>query len=99
MGQEQTPLVTERGDKTEWLLEDQVLRYAALVFASYHAMCHLTGHHGWLGTSDGRLWRILEGKVSEELIHDSSLLGRRVRIRGRIMRKAGSIEVSDYQLL
>jgi hypothetical protein len=34
MGQEQTPLVTERGDKTEWLLEDQVLRYAALVFAA-----------------------------------------------------------------
>jgi len=65
----------------------------------YHAMCPLTGHHGWLATSDGRLWSILEGKVSQELIHNSSLLGRRVRIRGRIMRKAGSIEVSDYQLL
>jgi hypothetical protein len=65
----------------------------------YHAMCPLTGHHGWLATSDGRLWSILEGKVSEELIHNSSLLGRRVRIRGRIMRKAGSIEVSGYQLL
>jgi anti-sigma factor (TIGR02949 family) len=65
----------------------------------YHAMCPLTGHHGWLATSDGRLWSILEGKVSEELIHNSSLLGRRVRIRGRIMRKAGSIEVSDYELL
>lgn len=34
MGQEQTPLVTETGDKTEGLLEDQVLRYAALVFAA-----------------------------------------------------------------
>jgi len=65
----------------------------------YHAMCPLNGHHGWLATSDGRLWSILEGKGSEELIHNSSLLGRRVRIRGRIMRKAGSIEVSDYQLL
>src|SRR5713226_98735 len=65
----------------------------------YHAMCPLTGHHGWLATSDGRLWSILEGKVSQELIHNSSLLGRRVKIRGRIMRKAGSIEVSDYQLL
>ncbi len=65
----------------------------------YHAMCPLTGHHGWLATGDGRLWSILEGKVSEELIHNSSLLGRRVRIRGRIIRKAGSIEVSDYQLL
>ncbi len=65
----------------------------------YHAMCPLTGHHGWLATSDGRLWSILEGQVSQELIHNSSLLGRRVRIRGRIMRKAGSIEVRDYQLL
>ena len=34
MGQEQTPLVTETGDKTEGLLEDQVLRYAAFVFAA-----------------------------------------------------------------
>ena len=64
----------------------------------YHAMCPLTGHHGWLQTSDGRLWSILEGKVSQDLIHNSSLLGRRVRIRGRIIRKAGSIEVSDYEL-
>ena len=65
----------------------------------YHAMCPLTGHHGWLATSDGRLWSILEGKVSQELIHNSSLLGRRVKIQGRIFRKAGSIEVSGYQLL
>jgi hypothetical protein len=34
MGQEQTPSVTETGDKTEGLREDQVLRYAALVFAA-----------------------------------------------------------------
>jgi len=65
----------------------------------YPAMCPLIGHHGWLATSDGRLWNFLEGKASQDLIHNSSLLGRRVRIRGRIMRKAGSIEVSDYQLL
>ena len=31
----------------------------------YHAMCPLTGHHGWLQTSDGRLWGILEGKASQ----------------------------------
>jgi anti-sigma factor (TIGR02949 family) len=65
----------------------------------YHAMCPLTGHHASLATSDGRLWTILEGKVPQELIHNSSLLGRRVRIRGRIIRKGGAIEVSDYQLL
>jgi anti-sigma factor (TIGR02949 family) len=65
----------------------------------YHAMCPLTGHHGWLQTSDGRLWGILEGQVSEQLIHNSSLLGRKVKIRGRIFRKAGSIAVSGYELL
>jgi hypothetical protein len=65
----------------------------------YHAMCKLTGHHGWLQTSDGRLWGILEGNASEELIHNSSLLGRRVKIQGRYFRKAGSIAVSGYQLL
>jgi anti-sigma factor (TIGR02949 family) len=65
----------------------------------YHAMCPLTGHHGWLATSDGRLWSILEGKISQDLIHNYSLLGRRVRIRGRMIRKAGSIEVSEYELL
>ena len=65
----------------------------------YHAMCPLTGHHGWLQTSDGRLWGILEGNASEELIHNSSLLGRRVKIQGRIFRKAGSIAVSGYELL
>jgi anti-sigma factor (TIGR02949 family) len=65
----------------------------------YHAMCPLTGHHGWLQTSDGRLWGILEGNASEELVHNSKLLGRRVKIRGRIFRKAGSIEVNGYELL
>jgi anti-sigma factor (TIGR02949 family) len=65
----------------------------------YHAMCPLTGHHGWLQTSDGRLWGILEGNASEQLIHNSKLLGRTVKVRGRIFRKAGSIEVSGYELL
>jgi anti-sigma factor (TIGR02949 family) len=65
----------------------------------YHAMCALTGHHGWLQTSDGRLWGILEGNASHELIYNSKLLRRRVRLHGRIFRKAGSIEVSEYELL
>jgi hypothetical protein len=65
----------------------------------YHAMCALTGHHGWLQTSDGRLWGILEGNASHELIHNSNLLRRRVRLHGRIFRSAGSIDVSEYELL
>jgi Putative zinc-finger len=65
----------------------------------YHAMCPLTGHHGAIVTSDGRIWNILEGERSRELIHNSSLLGRRVKVVGRMYRKAGSFAVSDYQLL
>ncbi len=65
----------------------------------YHAMCPLTGHHGALVTSDGRIWNLLEGATSRDLVHDSSLLGRTVEIRGRIFRKAGSIEVRGYKLL
>jgi len=65
----------------------------------YPKMCALTGHHGWLQTSDGRLWGILEGNASQELIHNSKLLRRRVRLHGRIFRKASSIEVSEYELL
>jgi anti-sigma factor (TIGR02949 family) len=65
----------------------------------YHAMCPLTGHHGAIVTRDGRIWNILEGEKSRDLIHNSSLLGRRVRVEGRIYRKAGSVAVSDYQLL
>lgn len=65
----------------------------------YPSMCRITGHHGWLVTGDGRFWSILEGDVARDLIHDSSLLGRRVKVQGRIFRKAGSIEVSSYELL
>ncbi len=65
----------------------------------YHAMCPLTGHHGAIVTSDGRIWNLLEGEKSRELIHDSSLLGRKVRVEGHMYRKAGSLAVSDYQLL
>jgi len=65
----------------------------------YHAMCPLTGHHGSIVTRDGRIWNILEGEKSRDLIHNPSLLGRRVRIEGRIYRKAGSVAVSGYQLL
>jgi anti-sigma factor (TIGR02949 family) len=65
----------------------------------YHAMCPLTGHHGAIVTSDGRIWNLLEGEKSRELIHNPSLLGRRVRVEGHMYRKAGSVAVSDYQLL
>lgn len=65
----------------------------------YHAMCPLTGHHGAIVTADGRIWNILEGEKSRELVHNSTLLGRTVRVEGRMYRKAGSVAISDYQLL
>ena len=65
----------------------------------YHAMCPQTGHHGAIVTSDGRIWNLLEGEKSQELIHNSALLGRRLRVQAQMYRKAGSLAVSDYQLL
>lgn len=63
------------------------------------AQCKLTGHRGWLVTSDGKYWSILEGTNSRELLHDASMLGKRVIVRGRIFRHASSIEVENYELI
>jgi Aldo/keto reductase family len=65
----------------------------------YRAMCPLKGHHGTLQTKDGKIWNILDGDVSEDLIHNSALLGRTVRIHGRCFRRASSIEVDKYEVL
>ena len=65
----------------------------------YHAMCPLKGHHGTLQAKDGKIWNILDGDASEDLIHNSALLGRTVRIHGRCFRRASSIEVDSYEIL
>jgi hypothetical protein len=65
----------------------------------YHAMCPTRGHHGSLETSDGKIWNILDGQASEELIHNPKLLGRTIRIHGRCFRRASSVEVDSYELL
>jgi hypothetical protein len=65
----------------------------------YHSMCPTRGHHGSLQTRDGKIWNILEGEASEELIHNSKLLGRTVRIHGRCFRRASSVEVDRYDVL
>ena len=65
----------------------------------YRAMCPLKGHHGTLQTKDGKIWNILDGDASEDLIHNSALLGRIVRIHGRCFRRASSIEVDSYEVL
>lgn len=65
----------------------------------YHAMCPSRGHHTSLQTKDGKIWHILDGDASEELIHNSKLLGRTIRIHGRCFRRASSVEVDSYELL
>jgi len=65
----------------------------------YQAMCPTRGHHGSLQTKDGKIWNILDGEASEELIHDSKLLGRTIRIHGRCFRRASSVEVDSYEVL
>ncbi len=65
----------------------------------YHAMCPTRGHHGSLQTRDGKIWHILDGEASEELIHNSKLLGRTIRIHGRCFRRASSVEVDSYEVL
>lgn len=65
----------------------------------YKAMCPTRGHHGSLQTSDGKIWNILDGEASEELIHNSKLLGRTIRIHGRCFRRASSVEIDRYEVL
>lgn len=63
------------------------------------SMCHIKGHHGALKTADGKIWNLMEGDHAEQLIHSASLLGKRVRIRGRLYRRAGCLEVQSYEVL
>jgi hypothetical protein len=63
------------------------------------AMCARIGHRGAIVTADGRIWNIVEQPVSTDLVHDDTLFGKRVRIRGRIFRAAGTIEINTYQIL
>jgi hypothetical protein len=64
-----------------------------------HAMCRIKGHHGALEMSDGKVWNLIETEDSQELIHNSALLGRRIRVTGRLFRQSGALEVQSYQVL
>lgn len=55
--------------------------------------------HGALETSDGKIWNFMLNAVSAPLIDDKSLQGKVVRIRGRIYRRAGCVEVQSYEVL
>lgn len=62
-------------------------------------MCQRTGHHGAIATSDGRIWNIVEQPASTDLIHDTALLGKAVRVRARLFREAGSLAVQTFTII
>jgi len=59
----------------------------------------LEGHHGALKTAGGKIWNFMEGEGARPLIHDESLIGKRVRVRARSYRRAGCLEVAAYSVL
>ncbi len=52
-----------------------------------------------LETSDGKIWNLMEDDTTEALIHNGALLGKTIRVKGKIYRRAGCVEVESYQLL
>lgn len=62
------------------------------------AMCRQIGHHGAIATAGGRIWNIVEQPSSSVLIHDGTLLGKRVRVRARLFRPAGAMVVDSYTI-
>lgn len=61
------------------------------------APCRKIGHHGAIATADGRIWNLVEQTASEALIHDKTLLGRPLVVRGRVFRGARALVVESYQ--
>ncbi len=57
------------------------------------------GHQGALRTGSGKIWNFMEGETANALIHDESLIGKRVRVRARSYRRAGCLEVESYEIL
>jgi hypothetical protein len=62
------------------------------------ASCKVIGHHGAIATADGRIWNIVEQGTSAKLIHDESLLGKSIVVRGRLFRNSRALVVESYEL-
>jgi hypothetical protein len=62
------------------------------------ASCKIIGHHGAIATADGRIWNIVEQGTSANLIHDHSLLGKNIVVRGRAFRNSRALVVESYEL-
>jgi hypothetical protein len=63
-----------------------------------NASCKIIGHHGAIATADGRIWNIVEQGTSATLIHDESLLGKKIVVRGRLFRNSRALVVDSYEL-
>ena len=61
------------------------------------APCKKIGHHGAIATADGRIWNLVEQTAAAELIHNESLLGRQIVVRGRVFRGARALVIDSYQ--
>ncbi len=55
--------------------------------------------HGALETQDGKIWNFMESKISGPLLNDDSLQGKVIRLRGKIYRRAGCVEVESYEIV
>lgn len=85
-------------DSSDIVLEGTVLCRDCELEHRYgiQASCRLIGHHGAIATPDGRIWNIVEQRSSSELIHDTSLLGKKVLVRGHVLRGARALVVESY---
>jgi hypothetical protein len=55
--------------------------------------------HGALETPDGKIWNFMESRVAGPLLNDDSLQGKVIRLRGKIYRRAGCVEVESYDIV
>lgn len=62
------------------------------------APCRQIGHHGAIATADGRIWNLIEQGAGAHLIHNQTLLGRRVVVHGRLYRGARTLVVERFEL-
>jgi hypothetical protein len=62
------------------------------------ASCKTIGHHGAIATADGHIWNLVEQGTSVPLIHEASLLGKDVVVRGRLFRNSRALVVESYDL-
>ena len=61
------------------------------------APCRRIGHHGAIATADGHIWNLVDQKTAAELIHNDSLLGRQIVVRGHLFRGARTLVIESYR--